>query len=120
MERPEIYTTKVGAAVAVGGTRHGGQEITAGIILNQFISRGILAVGGGGAYNGGIVWSLDKRKEGAEEDEVGIDSVRIIGKMLAEAAWLVKTGRDAFNLDIPDAEVIYGKGISRWLSTSSF
>lgn len=92
---PGQLQNKVGAAIATGGTRHGGQEIVNMNILNFFLMHEMFAYGGlGGCYNGGTVWSRDKKAKGVEEDEVGLDGVRRLGYGLAEAALSAKYGRE--------------------------
>lgn len=83
---------KVGSAITVGGTRHGGQETAAGIINNLFLSKGILVAGGGGAYNGGTIWTANGDKNGAMLDEVGLETVRVIAIRLAKAAIFLEKG----------------------------
>jgi multimeric flavodoxin WrbA len=93
---PDYFSSRVGGAIAVGGTRNGGQECTINNILGFYQTNGILAVSGGlGVYGGGSVWSQDKRAKGAEEDTVGIKNVRTIGRKVAEAAVLIKAGVEA-------------------------
>lgn len=87
------FSTKVGGAIAVGGTRNGGQECTINNILGFYHTQGIIVVNGGlGVYAGGSVWSKDKKAQGAEEDLIGMQNARIIGKRVAETAVLIKNG----------------------------
>jgi multimeric flavodoxin WrbA len=92
------FSTKVGGAIAVGGTRNGGQECTINNILGFYHTQGILVVNGGlGVYNGGSVWSQDKKAQGAEEDLIGMQNARVIGRKVAETAVLIKNGLIAKN-----------------------
>ncbi|HUX98208.1 MAG TPA: flavodoxin family protein [Candidatus Deferrimicrobium sp.] len=74
---PNVFQDKVGIAIAVGGDRVGGQEITIHTILDFYLINGILAVSGGffGANLGGTVWSKDKGALGAQEDSEGVKTV---------------------------------------------
>ncbi|MHB0886679.1 MAG: flavodoxin family protein [Bacillota bacterium] len=90
-----LLDSRVGGAIAVGGSRNGGQELTASALVHMFLSRGMVVVGGGGfdCYGGAYVVSHDHLAKGAEEDEIGMDSVRRLGRRVAQlAAWL-KAGR---------------------------
>ncbi|MCL7415130.1 MAG: flavodoxin family protein [ANME-2 cluster archaeon] len=75
---PDILRNKVGAALAVGGDRIGGQEIAIQSIHHFFIISEMIPVGGGsfGANLGGTFWSQDRMAEGAAEDEEGHRSMR--------------------------------------------
>ena len=86
-------STKVGGAIAVGGTRHGGQETTLDVINNMFFSTGMIVVSGGiFAYNGGSVWSNGKKEDGAKEDETGMETVRFLGRRVAVVTKLIAEG----------------------------
>ncbi|HAJ33854.1 MAG TPA: flavodoxin family protein [Candidatus Atribacteria bacterium] len=87
------WATKVGGAIAVGGTRNGGQETTLESLNNFFFCTGMIVVSGGiFAYNGAAVWSNDKKEQGAKEDNEGMDSVRILGRRVALIAKILKVG----------------------------
>ena len=75
---PDILRNKVGAAMAVGGDRVGGQEIALQSIHHFYIISEMIPVGGGsfGANLGGTFWSQDRMAEGAAEDEEGLRSMR--------------------------------------------
>ena len=61
---------KVGSAITLGGTRHGGQETTLLAITNYFLLNEILATGGcGRCYSGGTLWTKDNRKFINYDDE---------------------------------------------------
>ncbi|HHY96295.1 MAG TPA: flavodoxin family protein [Firmicutes bacterium] len=79
---PGFFYRKVGGAIAVGGTRNGGQEMALQAINNVFFSLGIAPVSGGVlAYNGASVWSKNiPGLKGAEQDPVGLDMVRALGR----------------------------------------
>lgn len=83
-----------GAALAVGGTRNGGQESAIRAIHSFYYTEGMPVVDGGmGAYGGACVWSQDKMAKGAEEDKVGLECVSTIAIRLARTAKVLKAGR---------------------------
>lgn len=84
----------VGGAIAVGGTRNGGQEMTLSTIVNFFLTYEIIVTGGpGGNYLGAAVWSQDRKAAGAEEDTVGMSRVDRLGKRIAELSLVLEAGR---------------------------
>lgn len=93
---PAYFWSKVGAAIAVGGTRHGGQELTLNTIHGFYHTYGIEVIGGAHTYNGGTVWSKDKKQEGAQGDIEGIKTVRAIGQRLGLAAYLNNYGKEKY------------------------
>ncbi len=102
------WATKVGGAIAVGGTRHGGQETTLAAINNYFLCTGMVNVSGGiFAYNGGSVWSQNRRAEGANDDTVGMTSVRVLGRRVAYVAKMLKAGFDFVGQTYP-SDVLTG------------
>ncbi len=64
---PQVFRGKVGAAIAVGGDRSGGQEPTLLSIAGFYLINEMIPVGGGafGANLGAAVWSRDKGAAGA-------------------------------------------------------
>jgi multimeric flavodoxin WrbA len=84
---------KVGAAIAVGGDRIGGQEPAIMAIHAFYLANKMIPVSGGpfGANLGGSVWSQDRSAEGAEADEVGMRSVRQTVKRLMELAQALRS-----------------------------
>lgn len=91
---PGILKNKVGGAISLGGTRHGGQETTLQAIINFYLMHEILVSGGlGGCYSGGTVWTKDGKSQGAAEDEVGMNTVRGLGRGVAEATMIAAIGR---------------------------
>lgn len=81
---------KIAGAIAVGGTRNGGQEQTVNALINAALTRGIIFVGGEpGDYSGAMVWSKDNGKEGVEEDEEGYDALLCLGARIAELSSLL-------------------------------
>jgi multimeric flavodoxin WrbA len=94
---PDILRNKVGAALAVGGDRVGGQEIAIQSIHHFYIISEMIPVGGGsfGANLGGTFWSQDRLAEGAAEDEEGHKSMRKTMNRMMKVMALIK------GMDIP-------------------
>ena len=85
-KNPNVFKDKIGAALAVGGDRSGGQEIAIRSILDFYQQNHIIPVSGGafGANLGAGLWSRDMGKEGVEEDEEGLRTIRKVIKRLVE------------------------------------
>ena len=85
-KNPNVFKDKIGTALAVGGDRSGGQEIAIRSVLDFYQQNHIISVSGGafGANLGASLWSGDKGKEGVQNDEEGLRSIRKIIKRLAE------------------------------------
>jgi multimeric flavodoxin WrbA len=83
---PNVFKGKIGAALAVGGDRSGGQEIAIRSILDFYQQNHIISVSGGafGANLGASLWSRDMGKQGIEQDEEGLRTIRKVIKRLAE------------------------------------
>ncbi len=77
---------KVGGAVAVGGARNGGQELTLQAIHSALLCQEMIVVGDGRptAHAGGAVWNPGK--DDISNDEVGLATVRNLGRRVAEVA----------------------------------
>lgn len=89
---PDVLKNKVGAAIAVGGDRAGGQEPSIICIHSFFLANKMIPVGGGafGSNLGACVWSRDEGAEGAARDRTGMRSVeRTVGR-LVEVAKILK------------------------------
>lgn len=93
---PNVFKNKVGAAIAVGGDRVGGQEPSITAIHAFYLANKMIPVSGGpfGSNLGGTVWSHDKRAEGAAADKVGLRSVHRTVERLVEVAQLLNRERD--------------------------
>ena len=85
-KNPNVFKNKYGIALAVGGDRNGGQEIAIRSILDFYQQNHIISVSGGafGANLGATLWTNDLGKEGIENDEVGLRTIRKVLKRLAE------------------------------------
>jgi multimeric flavodoxin WrbA len=89
---PDVFKDKVGAAIAVGGDRVGGQELALQTLHVFFLINKMIPVGGGpfGANLGGTVWSKDHGSQGAKEDYEGMKSIQKTAKRLLETAVKLK------------------------------
>ncbi len=82
---------KIGAGIAVGGNRNGGQEFTLLAIQYYYLVQGMTVVGTGpdmtpGCYLGGAGTTSPHRgkvKTAVHEDELGIKSCHILGRKVA-------------------------------------
>ncbi len=85
-KKPNVFKGKVGVALAVGGDRSGGQEIAIRSILDFYQQNHIHSVSGGafGANLGASLWSRDMGKQGIEQDEEGLRTIRKVIKRLVE------------------------------------
>lgn len=83
-ENPEVYGKHVGAAIAAGGTRNGGQEMSIACMHNFFHTHGFIVTGGAlGVYAGAAVWSQDNTKFNEDVDPIGISNARKLGTKMA-------------------------------------
>jgi multimeric flavodoxin WrbA len=89
----DAFKNKVGAGIAVGGDRIGGQEPAIMAIHTFYLANKMIPVSGGpfGSNLGGTIWSRDEGAEGAEADEVGMRSLRLTMKRLIELARAIKS-----------------------------
>jgi len=92
---PEYFYYKCGGAVAVGGVRNGGEETALECINNFFFALGIAPVSAGcQAYNGASLWSKNLLgAEGAEQDPVGLASVRALGRRVGLTTKALAAGK---------------------------
>lgn len=72
-----VFQNKIGAGLAVGGDRNGGQEKVLSCLHDFYLINEMLPVSGGafGANLGGTLWSRDKGAQGIAEDQAGLGSV---------------------------------------------
>lgn len=75
---------KVGGAIAVGGSRNGGQEFVVNVIRNWFSLHGMIVVGDDAptAHFGGI--GVGRNLGDTAKDEIGLETARNLGKHIAE------------------------------------
>lgn len=94
---PGMLRNKFVSAIAVGGTRNGGQEITVSDIINLFGTRGMnIVTNEAGGYTGGKVWSQDGGAAAAAEDEIGLKTCTDLAKKLAEVCLIYDIGKKAY------------------------
>ena len=94
-DNPLFFAPKVGAALVVGGTRNGGQEMAVNSILGFYHTQGFTVCNGGGTtYSGGMLWNPGDGS-GAMDDEYGMERARFLGKKLALTAKAM-SGKPAF------------------------
>ncbi len=81
-----LLRDKVGGVIAVGGFKNGGQEIAIQSVQAAMLVQDMIIVGDGqpGAHFGGALWS--GHPEGVEEDIQGLETVRNLGRRVAEVA----------------------------------
>lgn len=88
---------KVGAGIAMGSNRNGGQEFTLQAIHYYFLVQDMIIVGAGpdmtpGCYLGGCGTNSPLRgkiRDAAKSDEIGIKSSEIIGRRVAETLKMI-------------------------------
>jgi len=81
---------KVGGALAVGGSRNGGQETTIGTIHDFLLIHDAIVVGDGApmAHYGGT--GVGGPKGDTKLDEIGIETSKNLGKRVTELAAMIK------------------------------
>ena len=83
-DNPSYFMRKAGGALAVGGTRNGGQETAIQIIHNFYNTMGMTIVNGSMAgYAGASLWSRDRKAEGVKEDRFGLQNAVDLGRKVA-------------------------------------
>ncbi len=92
----DAFKDKVGAAVAVGGDRAGGQELAIMAVHAFYLANKMIPVSGGpfGANFGGTIWTVDEGADGAKADEVGMESVRDTVRRLVELTQTIRSTGD--------------------------
>ena len=89
---PYFFMKKIGAAMAVGGTRNGGQEGVIHNIHNWYSTHGILVcTGGGSVYAGASFWNPGDGST-TMDDPIGMENARNLGAKLAVVTKALKTG----------------------------
>jgi multimeric flavodoxin WrbA len=79
-----LLADKPVGALAVAGNRNGGQELVVQQILTAMLSYGMVPVGGKSpAMLGGTLWSA---KDEVRQDELGLQSAKLLGTHVAEVA----------------------------------
>ena len=118
------YRNKVGGAISVGYDRHGGQETTCLEIYLWMLIHDMIVVGPGpnvpvrgrgglfcGAATQGFPYPTPTMEKGgrsaAMKDEIGLNSIRDVGKRVAELAKIVKAGF----MEVPEENLAWPKKI---------
>jgi len=91
---PRVLREKVGAAVADGGDRIGGQEFAIRTITDFYVINEMIHVGGGafGANLGATFWSRDKGVAGVQDDREGLKSLYKTVDRLMEVCFMMQGG----------------------------
>ncbi|GAG03891.1 unnamed protein product, partial [marine sediment metagenome] len=81
-----LLHNKVGAVLAVGGVRNGGQELTIQAVQAAMFCHDMICVGGGtkAAHFGAAL--VSNEQTGIKCDEIGIETARDIGRRVADLA----------------------------------
>jgi len=81
-----LLRDKVGGVLAVGGVRHGGQELTLQAVRAAMLCHDMICVGDGqpSGHFGAALYSGGEG--GVETDETGLETARNLGRRLAEVA----------------------------------
>ncbi|MEL7608678.1 MAG: flavodoxin family protein [Bacillota bacterium] len=93
LKEPDYFVRQVGGAIAVGGTRNGGQENVVNQLYGFFSTHGITPANGAlCVYSGACVWNAlySPGEEGAKQDEEGMKHCRRIGEKVAKLAKALK------------------------------
>ena len=78
-------------AIAVGGARNGGQEMTINSLHGFFHTNGIIPIGASmGVYAGAGIWSRDTVPFTEEVDEYGIKNLDTLTRKVGETLKLIK------------------------------
>lgn len=82
-----MFKNMLGGAIAVGGSRNGGQELTIQAIHAGMMIHDMVIVGDGDHF-GGAAWG--SHPDGYEGDTIGINTAINLGKRMGEVACLIK------------------------------
>ena len=82
-----MLKNRLGGAIAVGGSRNGGQELTVQGVHAAMMIHGMIIVGDGEHF-GGAAWS--NHPDGYQGDDTGIGSARNLGRGMAEIARMMQ------------------------------
>jgi len=82
-----IFKNKLGGAIAVGGSRNGGQELTIQAVHAAMMIHDMIIVGDGDHF-GGAAWA--NHPDGYEGDATGIATARNLGRRMGEVALMMK------------------------------
>lgn len=104
LARQGKFGIRMGAGIAVGGMRNGGQNFCLSVLNNMMHAHGTNIIGGGVQfYNGASVWSENQDRL---KDERGMQEAEALGKKLAYMCKIVQYGAEAFGSEINDANFL--------------
>jgi len=91
--RGMLLSNKVGGAMAVGGMRNGGQELTLEAIHSAMFCQEMVLVGDARptAHAGASLWN--NGKDDISQDEVGLAAAKNLGRRVAEVALRMAAGK---------------------------
>lgn len=81
-----LFKNKLGGAIAVGGSRNGGQELTIQGIHAAMMIHDMIIVGDGDHF-GGAAWG--NHPDGYEHDSIGVTTAQKLGRKMAEVATML-------------------------------
>ncbi len=81
-----LLKNKLGGVISVGGSRNGGQELTIQAVHAAMMIHDMIIVGDGDHF-GGAAWG--NHPDGYQEDLTGIDTVKNLGRRIAEVACML-------------------------------
>jgi len=84
-----MFRNKLGGAIAVGGSRNGGQEMTIQAVHAAMMIHDMIIVGDGDHF-GGTAWG--NHPDGYQSDTVGIATARNLGRRMVEVARMMQVG----------------------------
>jgi multimeric flavodoxin WrbA len=82
-----MFKNKLGGAIAVGGSRNGGQELTIQAVHAGMMIHDMIIVGDGDHF-GGAAWG--NHPDGYENDATGISTAKNLGKRMSEVACMMQ------------------------------
>ena len=82
-----MFRNRLGGAIAVGGSRNGGQELTIQAIHAGMMIHDMIIVGDGDHF-GGAAWG--KYPDGYKADSTGITTAKNLGKRMVEVAKMMQ------------------------------
>lgn len=84
-----MFRDKLGGAIAVGGSRNGGQELTIQAVHAAMMIHDMIIVGDGDHF-GGAAWG--NHPDGYQADKVGIATAQNLGRRMVEVAGKMRIG----------------------------
>ena len=82
-----MFKNRIGGAIAVGGSRNGGQELTIQAIHAGMMIHDMIIIGNDNHF-GGTVWG--NHPDGYKADATGITTAKNLGKRMVEIALMMK------------------------------